>query len=75
MFVRPHHFQAAQRNLLDLAHTSEKWDCHYNWGLRSLAIDPDALGNYRLVVRSLRARLRDGTLVSVPDDGPLPAPT
>src|SRR5262249_22757922 len=28
--------------------------------------------NHRLVVRSLQARLRDGTVVSVPEDGSLP---
>src|SRR5947209_9291463 len=73
MFLRPHHFQAAQRHQQDVAQLSEKWDLHYNWGLRSIELDQEALANYRLVVRSLRARLRDGTLVSVPEDGVLTA--
>jgi type VI secretion system protein ImpJ len=73
MFLRPHHFQAAQRYSFHLTHTSEKWDLHYNWGLRSVELDQEALANHRLVIRSLQARLRDGTLVSVPEDGPLPA--
>src|SRR5262249_26109486 len=42
---------------------------HYNWGLRSLEFDRDALANYRFVVRRLEARLRDGTLVRVPESG------
>jgi type VI secretion system protein ImpJ len=71
MFILPHHFQVAQRHLLHHVSTTEKWDCHHNWGLRSLILDHDALGNYSFVVRSLRARLRDGTLISVPEDGPL----
>jgi len=72
MFIRPHHFQAAQRHLIDLDGRSARWDVHYNWGLRSLELDRDALANHRLVVRSLQARLRDGTPVSVPEDGYLP---
>lgn len=70
MFLRPHHFQAAQRHAQFLDHLNEKWDQHYNWGLRSIDLDLDALANYRLVVRSIEARLPDGTLVA--EDGGLP---
>ncbi len=73
MFLRPHHLQAAQRHNSYIAQLNEKWDVHYNWGLRAVELDRDALGNYRLVVRSLQARLRDGTPVSIPEDGTLPA--
>jgi type VI secretion system protein ImpJ len=69
MFLRPHHFQTAQRHLLHVANLSEKWDQHYNWGLRTIDLDLDALANFRFVVRSLKARLRDGTLVEIPEDG------
>jgi type VI secretion system protein ImpJ len=55
-----------------MSHLSEKWDQHYNWGLRAVDLDLDALANYRLVVRTLKARMRDGTLVSIPEDGTLP---
>ena len=72
MFLRPHHFNAAQRHWEDQTHRSEKFDLCYNWGLRSVEIDQDALANSRLVVRSLSGRLRDGTLISVPEDGILP---
>jgi type VI secretion system protein ImpJ len=71
MFLRPHHFQAAQRHWFQWANTSEKWDVHYNWGLRSIDIDLDALATSQLLVRSLKARLRDGTLISTDDDGQL----
>ena len=73
MFLRPHHMQTAQRHGLYLANQSEKWDHHYNWGLRSFDLDKDALSNHRLVIRALQARFRDGTLVSVPEDAALPA--
>jgi type VI secretion system protein ImpJ len=69
MFLRPHHFQTAQRYLDDLASRGDRWTQHYCWGLRAVELDVDALANYRVVVRSLQARLRDGTLVAVPEDG------
>jgi type VI secretion system protein ImpJ len=53
--------------------TADRWDHHYNWGLRAFELDRDALANHRFVVRTLQLRLRDGTLVCVPEDGELPA--
>src|SRR5262245_19661308 len=72
MFLRPHHFQNAYRHVLALEHESEKWDLHFNWGLRAIDLDREALANYRFVVRSLKVRLRDGTLVALPEDGDPP---
>jgi type VI secretion system protein ImpJ len=73
MFLRPHHFQAAHRHAQYLSNLGEKWDLHHNWGLRAVEIDLDALANHRFVIRSLQARFRDGTLVSLPEDGTVPA--
>src|SRR5688500_20119791 len=73
MFLRPHHFQAAQRQQDHLLARNEKWTLHHNWGLRSIDLDLDALANYRLVVRSLEVRLRDGAAAVLPDEGLLPA--
>jgi type VI secretion system protein ImpJ len=72
MFLRPHHLQAAQRFEAEQRHRAAKWDLHYNWGLRSIKIDKGALANHRLVIDSLEARLRDGTLVCSPEDAALP---
>jgi type VI secretion system protein ImpJ len=69
MFLRPHHFQASHRYLVDLSRRNHNWDVAYNWGLRSIDIDQEALANQRLVVHSLEARLRDGTPVAIPRDG------
>jgi type VI secretion system protein ImpJ len=69
MFLRPHHFQAAHRYLVDLSRRNHNWDVAYNWGLRSIDIDAEALANQRLLVHSLEARLRDGTPVVIPRDG------
>ncbi len=68
MFLRPQHFQASSRYRLQQSVRNEQWSVHYGWGLRSLDLDEGALANQRLTVRSLKARLRDGTLVSAPED-------
>jgi type VI secretion system protein ImpJ len=73
MFLRPHHFLAAHRHWQAQATLGAKLDLHHNWGIRSIDLDRDALGNNRFVVRALRARLRDGTIVSVPEETALPA--
>src|SRR3954447_13602156 len=72
MFLRPHHFQLSRAYQAEQANLSEKWDHHHNWGLRAIDLDLDALANSRLVVRSLKARLRDGTLVTIPDEVVIP---
>jgi type VI secretion system protein ImpJ len=72
MFLRQHHFLTEHRQLVRLMQVDEKWTLHHNWGLRSIRLNTEALGNFRFAVSSLKARLRDGTLVEVPEDGPLP---
>lgn len=71
MFLRPHHYQALQRSLQTRMSRDQHWDHHYNWGLRTIDIDIDAISNYRFVVRRLDARWHDGTTISVPDDAEL----
>ncbi|MEQ8791062.1 MAG: type VI secretion system baseplate subunit TssK [Pirellulaceae bacterium] len=71
MFLRPQHFQTAERRIYRQIFQGERWDTHFNWGLRSIALDADALANYRFVLRSVEARLRNGTMVAVPEDGTL----
>ncbi len=71
MFLRPHHFQTEQRYWLSAGARNSKWDDHHNWGLRSFNLDADALANNHFAVHALGARLRDGTIVSIPEDGVL----
>jgi type VI secretion system protein ImpJ len=68
MFLRPQHFQAAERHLDQQIERSAKWDLHHNWGLRSIDINEDALSSYRFEVRDLKGRLHDGTLVDLAAD-------
>lgn len=73
MFMWPHHMQLEERFHGQKIHVGQKWNVHYDWGLRRIAWDEADLKNHRLVVSSLEARMRDGTLVKTPDDGALPA--
>ncbi|HEY7428237.1 MAG TPA: type VI secretion system baseplate subunit TssK [Gemmataceae bacterium] len=72
MFLRPQHLQAAQRCEAHQRNRGAKWDLHYNWGLRSVEMSATALANHRLVFPALEARLRDGTLVALPEDAAAP---
>jgi type VI secretion system protein ImpJ len=65
LFLRPHHFQAAERNWAETLHTSQQWDNPYNYGLAALDFSREALGNHQFEVRQLKARLRDGTIVAL----------
>src|SRR5262249_25370430 len=71
MFLWPHQMQMAERYGLAQVQRGAGWDLHHNWGLRRIDLDRDALASYRLVVRALEARMRDGTLAAVPADGTL----
>jgi type VI secretion system protein ImpJ len=68
MFLRPQQLQAGQRFAAAAARDGDKVDHYYNWGLRSVDLNREALASYRLEVRALQARFRDGTVVSIPDD-------
>jgi type VI secretion system protein ImpJ len=71
MFLRQHHFLTEHRQLLHVMRLDDKWSLHHNWGLRSIQLNTDALGSFRFSVVGLKARLRDGTLIEVPEDGAL----
>jgi type VI secretion system protein ImpJ len=73
MFLLPHQMQAAERFGVRQLYLSHKWDLHHDWGLRAIDLDVEALANFRFAVRALKARLHDGTLVAIPDDGTLAA--
>src|SRR3954470_1663822 len=73
MFLDPHPMQLFERHAAQRQFLGHKWNLHYDWGLRRAQIDLDALGNFRFVVRSLSARLRDGTTIELPEDDTLDA--
>lgn len=69
--VLPHHFQSAELNQQDWLATSGSWLNQYAYGLRTLDLNYAALENFEVRIPRLEARLKDGTLVSVPDNGTL----
>ncbi|WP_406695969.1 type VI secretion system baseplate subunit TssK [Singulisphaera sp. Ch08] len=69
MFLRPQHFQVADRNVRESLRDSEDWFHPFNWGVRSVEFDREAFGNYSAVLRSCEARFKDGTKLSIPADG------
>jgi type VI secretion system protein ImpJ len=72
MFLRPHHFQAADRYAARVLAQNVGLVRSHGWGLGRCTIDAEALGGFRLVVRELDARFRDGSTISLPDDAPHP---
>jgi type VI secretion system protein ImpJ len=65
MFLRPQHFQAADRYWTETLEQSEHWDHEYNYGLRSVEISPEAVANFQVQLTVCQARMRDGTLISL----------
>ena len=71
MFLRPHHFQAAERHFDERMKTGEVWDTAYNYGLRSIKINKEAIANYHVEVTACQARMADGTIIDF-DTGEAP---
>ncbi len=65
MFLRPHHFQAADRYWTESIHRNTLWDHPYHYGLYSLEFSREAIANYQFELTCCEARLRDGTIVTV----------
>jgi type VI secretion system protein ImpJ len=64
LFVRPHHFQAADRYWSENLQTWGQFDNPYNYGLFAIEFSRDALANHQFEVQRLQARMRDGTLIN-----------
>ena len=65
LFLRPHHFQAADRHWAESQQTSEHWDHEYNYGVRTLELSDEAIANGQVQVDVCHARMKDGTLISL----------
>ena len=69
MFLRPQHFQAADRHAREAIRESEDWFHPFDWGLRTVDLDPDAVANYTATLRGCEARFKDGTRLTIPAEG------
>jgi type VI secretion system protein ImpJ len=65
MFLRPHHFQAADRFWSDQLGTSVAWTTPYSYGIRSIDFSREAIANSQFELTAAEARLADGTLVEL----------
>ncbi|HWA97560.1 MAG TPA: type VI secretion system baseplate subunit TssK [Pirellulales bacterium] len=65
LFLRPHHFQAADRAWHESLTVSEQWDHQYNYGVRRIEISNEAIANGQVQINVCHARLRDGTLIAL----------
>ncbi len=65
MFLRPQHFQAAERYWSELLETSERWDHAYNYGLYAVEFSRESIANAQFELSRCLARLPDGTLVTL----------
>ena len=72
LFLRPHHFQAAERYLREEIRLAENWNVPYDYGLRKIEFDADALANWRIVLRACHIRLRDGSHIRFPENADIP---
>ncbi|MDB4392067.1 type VI secretion system baseplate subunit TssK, partial [bacterium] len=53
LFLRPHHFQTAERNTTELLATSSRFDRPYNYGIYHIEFNREALANHRFELLSL----------------------
>lgn len=63
LFLRPQHFQAAERHLGEVLTKSSRFDNAYNYGIANIQFNKESLANHRFELLSLQARMRDGTII------------
>ena len=73
MFLRPHHFQQLELNLDALQVARVRALEPHAWGLVRLELDPEALTNFTIAVKALRAVFPSGALVDVPSNARVPS--
>ncbi len=64
IFLRPHHFQASDRHWAELTGLHSQMDHPCGYGLSSISISEDALGNGIVEITNLKGRMRDGTVLA-----------
>jgi type VI secretion system protein ImpJ len=68
MFLRPHHFQAAERHRDELTALNVNLSNPYAYGLQRITFSAEALSNGCLEFGGLRARWKDGTIIAQDDN-------
>ncbi len=74
LFLRPQLFQQQERYFEYFAHQRAKILNHFFWGFSEFDIDREGLAYGKLVLRSAKAVLPDGTPYDIPDHADIPDP-
>lgn len=72
MFLHPHHFQQAERFLLNTFETRFRACLPYGYGFSRIELDRDALVNGLIGFTSIAGIFPDGTVFEIPGQGSLP---
>lgn len=73
MLLLPHHFQAGSEHAADALATATNWIQPYAYGVHAIEVTSEALANFEVRIPRIEARLRDGSMIVVPDNASLPA--
>jgi type VI secretion system protein ImpJ len=73
MFLQPHHFQQAERYILNAVHSSFSAHSPYWFGVTELEIDKDAIANGLISITKCIGILPDGVTFLMPKQDPAPA--
>lgn len=73
MFLQPHHFQQAERYILNTVHSALSAHSPYWFGVTELEIDKDAVSNGLISITRCSGVLPDGVTFSMPKQDPAPA--
>jgi type VI secretion system protein ImpJ len=74
LFLRPHHFQQADRYAEQLVESRTSQITPYPWGFSDIEIDRDLATQSKFGLRRAAGIMPDGTPFSVPRHSPLPPP-
>jgi type VI secretion system protein ImpJ len=73
MFLQPHHFQQAERYMLNSFHAALMSHSPYWYGVTELDVDKDAIANGLFTVTRCSGMLPDGVSFAIPKEDPPPA--
>ena len=68
MFLRPHHMQAFHRYASNQQRVLTNMLGPFGWGFAELEVSTEALENFQFEIPRCLARLKDGTIVRVPEN-------
>jgi type VI secretion system protein ImpJ len=72
MFLRPHHFQAAQRRMETVINTGFDSLRPFAWGFLRMDVASEPLANFTLRLDDCVVRMKDGTWVEIPENTQVP---